>query len=262
MLCLVQVYLKTLYQFIKLNTVDWEYRYELKRSWSILMYFSKICLDAGSSQETEEKRWKTWVNPTKIRTKYLPINYYGTGNRFISRCERETDIFITGNIHDSMGYMYRDSWLIISTRPSSERGLKGPRPQQHNRKGIQLHRPAPPSWGEWDRAFRIFTVLGRIFLQEILVLLEGCNSRGFRSWPEEQSKRLNFTEHVCNESSVRTSGIVEYSCRAEINMSTKTKLHGLSPPANYTDRGTAACRRNDCQLFADRGCYVVSVTDP
>jgi hypothetical protein len=29
-----------------------------------------------------------------------------------------------------------------------------------------------------------------------------------------------------------------------------------------TDRATAACRRNDCQLFADRGCHVVSVTDP
>jgi hypothetical protein len=41
-----------------------------------------------------------------------------------------------------------------------------------------------------------------------------------------------------------------------------TKLHGLSPRVNYTDRATAACRRSDCQLFADRGCYVVSVTDP
>jgi hypothetical protein len=40
------------------------------------------------------------------------------------------------------------------------------------------------------------------------------------------------------------------------------KLHGLSPRANYTDRATAACRRSDCQLFADRGCHVVSVTDP
>jgi hypothetical protein len=28
----------------------------------------------------------------------------------------------------------------------------------------------------------------------------------------------------------------------------KTKLHGLSPRANYTDRATAACRRTDCQL--------------
>jgi hypothetical protein len=37
---------------------------------------------------------------------------------------------------------------------------------------------------------------------------------------------------------------------------TKTKLHGLSP------RATAACRRGDCQLFADRVCHVVSVTDP
>jgi hypothetical protein len=29
----------------------------------------------------------------------------------------------------------------------------------------------------------------------------------------------------------------------------KTKLHGLSPRANYTDRATAACRRSDCQLL-------------
>jgi hypothetical protein len=39
-------------------------------------------------------------------------------------------------------------------------------------------------------------------------------------------------------------------------------LHGLSPRANYTDRANAACRRSDCQLFVDRGCHVVSVTDP
>jgi hypothetical protein len=42
----------------------------------------------------------------------------------------------------------------------------------------------------------------------------------------------------------------------------KLKLRGLSPRANYTDRATAACRRSDCQLFADRGCHVVSVTNP
>jgi hypothetical protein len=41
----------------------------------------------------------------------------------------------------------------------------------------------------------------------------------------------------------------------------KVKLHGLSPRANYTNRATAARRRSDCQLFADRGCHVVSVTD-
>jgi hypothetical protein len=31
-----------------------------------------------------------------------------------------------------------------------------------------------------------------------------------------------------------------------INTKTKTKLHGLSLRANYTDRATAACRRSDC----------------
>jgi hypothetical protein len=33
----------------------------------------------------------------------------------------------------------------------------------------------------------------------------------------------------------------------------KTKLHGLSPQANYTDRVTAACRRSDCQLLRIEG---------
>jgi hypothetical protein len=42
----------------------------------------------------------------------------------------------------------------------------------------------------------------------------------------------------------------------------QTKLHGLSPQANYTDRATAACRRSDCQLLRIEGCHVVSVTDP
>jgi hypothetical protein len=33
----------------------------------------------------------------------------------------------------------------------------------------------------------------------------------------------------------------------------KTKLHGLSPRANYIDRATAACRRSDCQLLRIEG---------
>jgi hypothetical protein len=33
----------------------------------------------------------------------------------------------------------------------------------------------------------------------------------------------------------------------------KTKLHGLSPRENYTDRATAACRRSDCQLVRIEG---------
>jgi hypothetical protein len=33
----------------------------------------------------------------------------------------------------------------------------------------------------------------------------------------------------------------------------KTKLRGLSPQANYTDRATAACRRSDCLLLRIEG---------
>jgi hypothetical protein len=33
----------------------------------------------------------------------------------------------------------------------------------------------------------------------------------------------------------------------------RNKLHGLSLRANYTDRVTAACRRNDCQLLRIKG---------
>jgi hypothetical protein len=40
------------------------------------------------------------------------------------------------------------------------------------------------------------------------------------------------------------------------------KRHGLSPRANYTDRATAACRQMLVPTFADRGCRVVSATDP
>jgi CBS-domain-containing membrane protein len=39
------------------------------------------------------------------------------------------------------------------------------------------------------------------------------------------------------------------------------KLHGLSPRANYTDRATAESEKW-LPTFADKGCHVVSVTDP
>ena len=42
----------------------------------------------------------------------------------------------------------------------------------------------------------------------------------------------------------------------------KTKLRGLSPHANYTDRAAAAGRRNECQLLRIEGCHVVSATGP
>jgi hypothetical protein len=39
----------------------------------------------------------------------------------------------------------------------------------------------------------------------------------------------------------------------EIHVKNETKLHGLSPRANYTDRATAACRRSECQLLRIEG---------
>jgi hypothetical protein len=40
----------------------------------------------------------------------------------------------------------------------------------------------------------------------------------------------------------------------------KTKLRGLSPQANYTDRAAAAVGEV-VLTFAGRGCYVVNATD-
>jgi hypothetical protein len=40
---------------------------------------------------------------------------------------------------------------------------------------------------------------------------------------------------------------------ANIDINKKTKLHGLSPRANYTDRATAASRRSGCQLLWIKG---------
>jgi hypothetical protein len=65
----------------------------------------------------------------------------------------------------------------------------------------------------------------------------------------------------------------QYKCKAVLNvrnivvctvsnLASIKKIHGLSLRANYIYRATAACRRSYCQLFADRGCHVVSVTDP
>jgi hypothetical protein len=90
--------------------------------------------------------------------------------------------------------------------------------------------------------------------------------------------------HLVFQSSVRSAVGDVYSCVhpaeskptniygqffpvLEVSAKLKTKLHGLSPRANYTDRATAACQRSDCQLLRIEGakwsaCQVVSVTDP
>jgi hypothetical protein len=49
-----------------------------------------------------------------------------------------------------------------------------------------------------------------------------------------------------------------------ITYSSKLKLNSVafSPHANYTDRATAALSANLAPTFADRGCHVVSATDP
>jgi hypothetical protein len=52
-------------------------------------------------------------------------------------------------------------------------------------------------------------------------------------------------------------------CSVEIDSdSFIKKLRGPSPRANYTDRTTAAWPAKLAPTFADRGCHVVSVTDP
>jgi hypothetical protein len=48
----------------------------------------------------------------------------------------------------------------------------------------------------------------------------------------------------------------------QMKQQNKNILRGLIPRANCTNRTTAACQRILCQLFADRGCQVVSVTGP
>jgi uncharacterized protein with WD repeat len=63
---------------------------------------------------------------------------------------------------------------------------------------------------------------------------------------------------LCHFSPVRNVLSAYISCPLK---NQKIELHGLSPRPNYTDRATAAYLRSNCQLFADRGCHVASVTD-
>jgi hypothetical protein len=67
---------------------------------------------------------------------------------------------------------------------------------------------------------------------------------------------------LASSSSVMFGGVLK-KCRIwtwthhfHITLHTKkqtNKLHGLRPRVNYTDRATAACRRNDCQLVRIEG---------
>jgi hypothetical protein len=73
--------------------------------------------------------------------------------------------------------------------------------------------------------------------------------------------RSNFQDQRLTYGSL-VGGVKRKSISALPSYKIKTKLHGLSPRANYNDRATVACRRSDCQLLRIRGCHVVSVTDP
>jgi hypothetical protein len=62
------------------------------------------------------------------------------------------------------------------------------------------------------------------------------------------------TSHVFSILSLMCALCVIFTASGKIVLQTNkqnrtNKLHGLSPRANYTDRATADCRRNDCQLL-------------
>jgi hypothetical protein len=85
-----------------------------------------------------------------------------------------------------------------------------------------------------------------------------------RVWYNMQisARRTNWTQ---SHLTPRTSCLMAGSCPFKVVLPTvaniNTKLRGLSPQANYTDRATAAVGEV-VPTFADRGCYVVSATGP
>jgi hypothetical protein len=62
-------------------------------------------------------------------------------------------------------------------------------------------------------------------------------------WKEDQLfEHNNFNRHMTKSKNISFK-----------KNKTKTKLHGLSPRANYTDRAIAACRQSDSQLVRIEG---------
>jgi hypothetical protein len=91
-----------------------------------------------------------------------------------------------------------------------------------------------------------------------------AKQEGIYPWRREyiciQSRSSWFSPHTA--SSYQEVALYYMPNDDDDNNSNNKKLHGLSPRVNYTDRATAACRLSDCQHSADRGCHVVSVTNP
>jgi hypothetical protein len=77
-----------------------------------------------------------------------------------------------------------------------------------------------------------------------------CSSLGSDAlWPVEDHRRFGGTyclQLQCREGKPSTQDAI-------LPSRNKTKLHGLSPQANYTNRATAACRRSDFQLLRIEG---------
>jgi hypothetical protein len=71
----------------------------------------------------------------------------------------------------------------------------------------------------------------------------------------------SFVRDIAEMTRTAAATVVQAGVQNKLNK-LKTKIHGLSPRENYTDRATVVFRRSDCQLFTDRWCHVVSVTDP
>jgi hypothetical protein len=62
-----------------------------------------------------------------------------------------------------------------------------------------------------------------------------------------------------NKTTIHPTAVTQ---RHVVNGSIQNKLRGLSPQANYTDRATGGMSPKLVPTFADKGCRVVSVTDP
>jgi hypothetical protein len=118
----------------------------------------------------------------------------------------------------------------------------------------------------------IFWLFLLLFLYPLLVVVDGttkdysnrCNrmqpSKIKMSYISQQYyNALQHTDclHVTNiqytTATIKTKyGMIPHA-KVQILIETKTKLHGLSPRPNYTDRATAACRRSDCELLRIKG---------
>jgi hypothetical protein len=71
-----------------------------------------------------------------------------------------------------------------------------------------------------------------------------------------------FLNSCATRSFSRRTQLHEVSLLLHIDTEREKKTPWPQSQASYTDRATAACQRSWCQLFADRGFHVVSVTNP